>query len=135
GKDRLDNELMLDELWEMIQRSKPNSREYFGYLDEFHGRIVTILSCICFAIFALPVGIFNPRNPKAGNIVYLISVLIIYFLIFAQTRSLLIQGKVPPIALYISLLFVVLNGLVKYFKINQNIDSFSEYLRIRKIVN
>jgi len=101
--------------------------DYFEYTEELHSRIVTILSCLCFAIFALPMGIYNPRSPKAGNMVYMISVLIIYFFIYARIRSMVGRGEISPAALYLALLFVTLNGLVKYFKVNLNIDSLFRF--------
>ncbi len=124
---KMDTELTMDELLVELNKLPNNVKSYFEYVDEFHARIVTVLSCLCFAIFALPMGIYNPRSPKAGNIVYMVVVLIIYFLIYAQIRSMVTRGAVSPAALYLALLFVILNGLVKYFKINQNIDSLFYY--------
>lgn len=123
----LDTELTIDELYQEMHRHPPDSKEYFEYSDEFHARFVTILSCICFAIFALPMGIYNPRSPKAGNIVYMVFVLIIYFLIYAQMRAMVTRGAMSPLSLYLALIFVVLNGLFRYIKINQNIDSYIEF--------
>jgi LPS export ABC transporter permease LptF len=129
---RMDTELTMDELYHEINKLPDNVKEYFEYIDEFHARIVTVLSCLCFAIFALPMGIYNPRSPKAGNIVYMVVVLIVYFLIYAQIRSMVTRGAVSPIALYLALLFVIVNGLIKYFKINQNIDSLFQYFFLNK---
>lgn len=130
GETKLDTELTLNELLKEIEASPENTSDYWEYIDELHGRIVTILSCLCFAIFALPMGIFNPRSPKAGNIVYMVLVLIIYFWIYAQTRSMVTRGEISPVWLYFSLVFVVLNGLYRYYKINQNIDSlFGDILK------
>ena len=131
-RTRLDTELTVNELVSEIKRLPPKSDTYFEYVDEFHSRIVTTLSCICFAIFALPMGIFNPRSPKSGNVVYMVLVLIVYFLIYAQIRAQVVQGTISAVALYLSLLFVVINGYVRYFKINQNIDSFWGYLIKRR---
>jgi hypothetical protein len=72
-------------------------------------------------------GIFNPRSPKAGNIVYMVGVLVVYFLIYAQIRTMVGRGEIAPAALYLALLFVIANGLVKYIKINQNIDSLIQF--------
>ncbi len=129
-KEKLDTEMTIDELIRKIGQSAGSPEKYYEYVDEFHGRIVTILSCVCFAIFALPMGIYNPRSPKTGNIIYMIAVLVIYFLIFAQTRTMLVQGKLPPAALYSSLLFVIFTGLLEYLKINLNIDSWRDYFKI-----
>ena len=114
----MDTELTINELVYEINRLPNNVKDYFEYIDEFHARIVTVLSCLCFAIFALPMGIYNPRSPKAGNIVYMVFVLIIYCMLYAQIRSNLTRGNITPGALYLALVFVIVNGLIKYFKIN-----------------
>ncbi len=130
-KEKLDMELTVEELIERIRRSPSDSTDYLEYTDELHGRIVTILSSICFAIFALPMGIYDPRNPKAGNIIYMITVLTLYFLIFANFRSMLVQGKVPPLSLYSPLVLVIGIAAFKYAKVNYNLNSFGEYIRLK----
>ncbi len=127
GEKRLDTELTIDELVAEMNKAPKNSSDYFEYLEEFHGRIVAALSCLCFAIFALPMGIYNPRSPKAGNIIYMITVLMVYFLIYAHIRNLLSKGESSPPILYLALVFVIANGFVKYLKINLNIDSIFQY--------
>ncbi len=127
SRSRMDTELTIDELYREISSLPSDSKDYFEYVDEFHARIVTVLSCLCFAIFALPMGIYNPRSPKAGNIVYMVLVLITYFFIYARLRAMVTGGDISAIALYLALLFVILNGLIKYYKINQNIDSLLQF--------
>ena len=130
----MDTELMIHELLAEIKRTQKNTSDYYEYLEEFHGRIVTILSCLCFALFALPMGIYNPRSPKTGNIIYMILVLMIYFFVYARIRNLLAKGEASPVVLYATLLFILGNALLKYLKINLNIDSFFQAAidRIRK---
>jgi lipopolysaccharide export system permease protein len=126
-ENRMDTELTMDELYEEISTLPTDSKKYYEYIDEFHARIVTVLSCLCFAIFALPMGIYNPRSPKAGNIVYMVLVLITYFFIYARLRTMVTGGDISAIALYLALVFIILNGAVKYYKINQNIDSLLQF--------
>jgi len=128
-KEKKDTELTLGELLKMIRGSEPGSTELLEYIEELHGRIVTILSCICLAIFALPIAIQDPRSPKSGSILYIFIGLIIYFYLFAQARSLLVQGRVPVIALYTPLIIAVGVGLFNFYKINHNIDSFLQIIR------
>lgn len=127
GEKQLDTELSINELVAVMNKVPKNSSDYFQYREEFHGRIVAALACLCFAIFALPMGIYNPRSPKAGNIVYMITVLLVYFLIYAHIRNLLSKGETSPPVLYLALVFIIANGLVKYLKINLNIDSIFQY--------
>jgi len=129
---KTDAELTVDELVELISSTPRSKSLLFDYQEELHGRIVTVLSCIGFAVFALPMGIFDPRSPKAGNIIYMLAALIIYFLIFAQARSLLLQGKVHPSVLYLPLLFILGLGFVRYFKVNHNFGSILEAIRLRE---
>ncbi len=130
---KTDAELNVEELLDKIETIPRDNPLHFDYVDELHARIVTALSCICFAVFALPMGIFDPRSPKAGNIIYMLAVIIVYFLIFAQARSMLLQGRVPPITLYLPLLFALGLGFYNYFKVNHNINSIWEAIRIRTI--
>jgi lipopolysaccharide export system permease protein len=127
-RHKRDTEMTVNELLVMVAQKPPENSMYFEYLDELHARIVTVLSCFCFAIFALPMGIFDPRSPKAGNIVFMIAMLIIYFLIYAQSRSLLTQGKTHPLALYLPLALALLMGFFNHFKINHDIDSPRRWL-------
>lgn len=127
-----DTEWTVTELLDQIRHTPKNHEGYNDFVDEFHGRIVTILSCICFAVFALPMGIYDPRSPKTGNIIYMVSVIIVYYLLFTQARSMLLQGKVHPIALYLPLLVALGLGAFNYLKINYNFSSFREYLRHRR---
>lgn len=128
---KTDAELNVTELLSKIKNTPMSDSLYFEYLDEFHARIVTALSCICFAILALPLGIFDPRSPRAGNIIYMLAVMIVYFLIFAQARSMLLQAEVPPATLYLPLLLALAMGMYNYFKINHNFDSITEAVRVR----
>lgn len=127
---RTDTELTVDELLERIETVEKESREYFEYVDEYHARIVTALSCVCLAVFALPLGIFDPRSPKSGNILYMLTMIIVYFLIFARARSLMIQGQIHPAVLYLPLLFALGLGLYRFFKINYNFESLTEIIRV-----
>ncbi|NQU63459.1 MAG: YjgP/YjgQ family permease [SAR324 cluster bacterium] len=128
---KTDTELTVDELLLGIRQMPKSDPLYYDYLDELHARIVTILSCICLAIFAVPMGIFDPRSPKAGNIIYMIAVMLIYFMLYAQIRALLLQGRVPPAALYLPLLFALGLGMISYFKVNHNYNSVLEILRVQ----
>jgi lipopolysaccharide export system permease protein len=123
-----DTEMTVNELWGALEQNTVKDAIYFEYSDEFHSRIVTVLSCLCFAIFALPMGIFDPRSPKAGSVVFMTAVLLLYFLIFAQARNLLTQGRTHPIALYLPLFLALLMGFFNYFKINHDVDSPRRWL-------
>jgi lipopolysaccharide export system permease protein len=105
-------------------------REYVG---ELHIRIVVVLSCIGFAIFALPMGIFNPRDPKTGKFISIIIVLIIFYIIFAQAQTLLIEGKTDVLALYLPLLFVLIITAISYLKINYDLGSLMEIFKYSSI--
>jgi lipopolysaccharide export system permease protein len=130
-KYKTDTELTVDELLDRIDKTPPTDPLHYDYLDELHARIVTILSCICFAVFALPMGIFDPRSPKTGNIIYMIVVLMIYFLIYAQARSMLLMGEAPPVVLYLPLVFALSLGFFSYFKVNHNFNSILEFIRFK----
>jgi len=106
-----------------------NAREY---RDEFHARIVTVLSCISFALFALPMSIFDPRNPKAGKLMYMLLMIVVYFALFTQARSLFVKGRIHPISLYAPLVLALGVGLVNFLKINYDLSSLKELFRLRK---
>lgn len=127
-KEKKDTALTLVELIEKIRLTPSGSDELQEYVDELHGRIVTILSCICFGIFALPIAIQDPRRPKSGSILYIIIGLMAYFYLFAQARSLLVQGKATAIALYLPLIISIAVGYYNFYKTNHNIDSYLQFL-------
>lgn len=130
-RGKLDTELTLDELVERVEKSPAQSKDYFEYSDELHSRFVTVLSCITFALFALPMGIFNPRNPKTGKFVYMIIMMIVYFVIFSKMRSLLVSGKTHPAMLYSPLLLSLVIGGLNFLKINHDIHSIGEYITLK----
>ena len=127
-KGRMNIELTSIELWDKISRSKPGSKQYLESVDEFHGRVVTVLSCLCFAIFSLSMAVYDPRNPKAGSIVYLIIMMITFFLIFVQMRALLLRGLVPFPALYSPVILVLAVGFFQYYRINYDLGSIKEMI-------
>ena len=120
---KMDTEMTINELYTNIGKVKPKSKPYFAYIDEMHGRIVTVLSCLSFAIFALPMAIYDPRNPKTGKFVYMILMMIVYYTIFSQARSLLVHGKASPAGVYLPLVFAVFIGLVNFLKVNYDLSS------------
>ena len=117
-----------------IASQSKNKKSYYGLTEEFHSRIVNFLSCIAFGLFALPIGLFNPRNPKTGRFIYMISMVIIYFVIFSQLKVLLSDGKIHPVFLYSPLLLALIFGGFSYLKINYDINSLSEFLFLFKKV-
>ncbi|MCP4753416.1 MAG: LptF/LptG family permease [Proteobacteria bacterium] len=129
SKSKLQTELMVNELLDNIERSPPGSRKTLEYLNEFHGRIVAILSCIGFAVFSLSIGIYDPRNPKSGTIVYMIVMMVVYFLILFQARSLLLLGRTPAAGLYLPFLLTLIVGFINYYRINHDMNSFKEQIR------
>jgi len=132
-----DTEWTINELWRLLEETPRSEENYYEYLDEYHGRIVTVLSCICFAVFSLPMGIVDPRSPKAGNIIFMVAVLIVYFLIYAQARNLLSQGQTLPAALYLPLVLALLLGFYNYYKINHDIQSIRGLVgsRLRRLLS
>jgi len=122
--------LTVHQLLKQIKLAKQlkNKDSYFEFTEEFHSRIVNFLSCIAFGLFALPIGLFNPRNPKTGRFIYMISMVIVYFVIFSQLKVLLSDGKIHPIFLYTPLLLALLFGGFSYFKVNYDLNSLSEFL-------
>lgn len=130
-RGKMDVELTFDELVNEIKKSPPKSDDYFEYTDELHSRFVTVLSCIAFALFAMPMGIFNPRNPKTGKFVYMIIMMIVYFVIFSQMRSLLVNGKINPVMLYSPLLLSLIIGGLNFLKINHDIHSIGEFITLK----
>lgn len=129
---RPDTGLTITELMEVMEDPETDRDSYYEYLDEFHGRIVTVLSCISFAFFALPMGIFNPRNPKSGKFIYMILMLVVYFIIFAHARSLLVNGKASPALVYLPLILSLIIGLVNFVKINYDLASLLELLHLHR---
>lgn len=127
----LDYEMTLDLLLEELSRSPKGSSDYYEYSEELHGRFVTILSCIIIAIFALPIGIYDPRNPKTGKFLYLTLMMIVYFSIYFQVRTKLNQGELPPFALYLPLFGMLLIGLFNFYKINHDLTSLKEFIKLR----
>ncbi len=124
--------MTVGELFEKMKQHPPDSIEYFGLVDEFHSRIVTFLSCISFALFALPTGMFNPRTPKTARFLYMLGMIIVYFSLFSRFRILLSEGKAHPVVLYIPLVLAILAGLFSYTKTNYDFKSIKELLYIRQ---
>ena len=127
----LDYEMTIGELWGELFRSQKGSSDYYEFSEELHGRIVTILSCIIIAIFALPIGVYDPRNPKTGKFLYLTFMMIVYFSIYFQVRSKLNNGELPPFALYLPLTGMLLVGLFNFYKINHDLSSIKEFVQFR----
>ncbi|MDH5560999.1 MAG: LptF/LptG family permease [Deltaproteobacteria bacterium] len=137
-KNKLDLEMTQGELYENITRVKDsNKKAYLEYVDEFHGRIVTVLSCFSFAIFALPMGIIDPRNPKTAKFVSMIVMMIIYYSIFSKARSMFVDGKAYAISLYFPLLLAIAIGYINFYKIYHDLSSYREWflIKIRKNKN
>jgi hypothetical protein len=78
-------------------------------------------------------GIFNPRDPKTGKFISIIIVLIIFYIIFAQAQTLLIEGKTDVLALYLPLLFVLIITAISYLKINYDLGSLMEIFKYSSI--
>ncbi len=107
---------------------------YLEFLNEFHLRIVTVLSAICFAIFAVPLGIFDPRNPKTGKFIYMIVMLVFFFGFSVQSRALTLSGKAHQATLYLPLLFSLAIALINYLKLNYDFNSLKELLNDRLVL-
>lgn len=130
-KEKMDTELTVNELLYRIESSTTDSSDYFEYVDEFHGRIVIVLSCLCFAFFALPISIQNPRNPKILSILFLFASFVVYYYIFVQTRFLLAQGKTQPFMIYTPLILSIVVGFYNYTKTNYNYESLKQIVLSR----
>ena len=116
--------LTVGDLRRKMREEDPDSDYYYELLDEYHSRIVMSLSCIVFALFALPMGMFNPRNPKTGRFLYMLGMVIAYYSLFSRFRWLVSEGDTHAAILYSPLLLAVLTGLVSYIKINYDLTSF-----------
>ena len=123
-----DMQMSIERLWEEVGKAEPQSQPYREYLDEFHGRITTILSCFAFAIFSLPMGIFDPRNPKTMRFVYMIVMMVLYYSLYSQARGMMVQGKASAALMYLPLVLGVALGLFNYFKINYDLTSIPGWL-------
>ena len=127
----LDYEMTINLLWKELYSSRKGSSDYYEYSEELHGRIVTILSCIIIAIFALPIGIYDPRNPKTGKFLYLTFMMIVYFSIYFQVRTKLNNGELPPFTLYLPLCGMFLVGMFNFYKLNHDLSSIREFIQLR----
>ena len=130
--ERTDVVLTIEELNRKMEEETPNSIDYFRLLDEYHSRIATFLSCISFALFALPMGMIDPRNPKTARFLYMLGMVVVYFSLFSRFRLLLSEGKIHPAVLYTPLILAVLAGLFSYFKINYDLGSVKELISIER---
>ena len=128
GPQLNDMQMSVGRLRSEIERAKAGSKDQFEYIDEFHGRIATILSCLVFGIFALPMGIHDPRNPKSMRFVYMILMMILYYALYSQGRAQVSQGKGSIFMIYFPLLLALAIGLVNYFKINYDFGSLKEWV-------
>lgn len=109
-----------------------SERERNEFRDEFHGRIATVLSCLVFAIFALPMGIFDPRNPKTMRFVYMLVMVVLYYSLYSQARAMMASGRGSAALIYFPLLLAVGIGLANFFKINYDFDSFKEWIKVKR---
>jgi lipopolysaccharide export system permease protein len=129
NRKTLDTGLSSLALWRKIRKTKSGSKAYLEGMEEFHGRIVTVLSCFCFAIIAIPLAIYNLRNPKGGNIIYLIGIMVLFFMILVVARNMVAEGKLPLAAMYTPVVLAIFLALFRYLKINQDMESTGEMLR------
>ncbi len=127
-----DMEMFPLELMEQMN-SAPTASSRREYSDEFHSRIVTVLSCFAFALFALPLGIFDPRNPKSAKFVSMLLFMVLYFSLFSQARSLYVQGSIGVWALYFPLFIALGVGVANFFKINYDLASLTELWRLKHL--
>lgn len=128
---KIDMEMNLPEILKAIEKSQIGSKGYFEYLDEFHGRIVTTISCFAFAIFALPMGIYDPRNPKTMRFVYMILMMIVYYSLYSQARNQFAHGNASAAMLYLPLVLAIGLGVLNYFKINYDLTSIRDWIKIK----
>jgi len=126
-----DMQMSVTRLVREIKSHPAGSQGYLEYLDEFHGRVATILSCIVFSLFALPMGIFDPRNPKTMRFVYMILMMIAYYSFYSKARGLMVQGKTSALMIYLPLAVALAIGLVNYLKINYDFSTLSEWFHIK----
>jgi len=131
GPSLNDMQMSVGRLVREIKGHKTGSRPYLEYADELHGRIATVLSCLVFSIFALPMGIFDPRNPKTMRFVYMILMMIAYYSFYSKARGMMVQGKVSAIMIYLPLLVALVIGLVNYLKINYDFNTLREWLHTK----
>lgn len=131
GPELNDMQMSLERLLGEIDQA-PGARERAEYRDELHGRIATILSCLVFAIFALPMGIFDPRNPKTMRFVYMLVMVVLYYSLYSQARAMMASGRGPAALIYFPLVLAVGIGLANFFKINYDFDSFKEWIKIKR---
>ncbi len=125
--------MTVPEMYDAMQTMKLDKSTYFKFLNEYHSRIVTVLSGICFAIFAVPLGIFDPRNPKTGKFIYMIVMMVVFYSVSIQARALLLSGKVHPITLYLPLFLSLMVATISYLRINYDLNSVIEWLQNRSV--
>ncbi|MDT8445399.1 MAG: LptF/LptG family permease [bacterium] len=130
GPELNDMQMNIGQLLGGIEASA-GTRDQFEYRDELHGRIATVLSCLVFGIFALPMGIFDPRNPKTMRFVYMLVMVVLYYSLYAQARAMMASGRGSALMIYFPLLLAVGIGLANFFKINYDFDSFRQWISTR----
>ncbi|MGK0290479.1 MAG: lipopolysaccharide export LptBFGC system permease protein LptF, partial [bacterium] len=99
------------------------------YSAEFHSRFVIILACIPFAIFALALGITNPRVPKKTGLLFMIMVLILYFSAHTQFFVRVDRGQTSPYILYVTPFMTLIFSLINFYRINYDYDTLNEMFR------
>ncbi|MDX2471843.1 MAG: LptF/LptG family permease [SAR324 cluster bacterium] len=128
---KIDYEMYYQELVNAI-KTEDDPKVKREYLDELHARIVTIFCPFAFAIFALPLGLTDPRNPKSTSFITMLLFMIIYFGLYSQGRSLFVQGQSSVLSLYMPLLFTLVAGVIFFAKINYDLQTFKDLFKFLK---
>ena len=128
---KIDYEMFLGELLSAIGNAKkPRVKREFE--DELHARLVTVLCPFAFAIFALPLGLSDPRNPKSTSFIIMLLFMIVYFGFYSQARSLYVQGQSSVVMLYLPLLLTLVYGVASFAKINFDLHNFKDLIKFLK---
>ena len=128
---KIDYEMFFFELVQAI-KSETEPKAKREYVDELHSRLVTILCPFAFAIFALPLGLTDPRNPKSTSFITMLFFMIFYFGLYSQARSMFTQGQSTVVALYLPLLFTLTIGVAFFAKINYDLQTFRDLFKFLK---
>lgn len=96
---------------------------------ELYSRFTTPVSCLAFAIAALPMGILDPRSGRAGNFLRALFLVVAYYLVWIGFRDLAYGRSAAPHVLWIPALLIASYGLFRLWMANADIQSLRQILR------
>ena len=129
NRSRTDMSYTVTELNNILKQPKLKEKDIYEYSAELHARFVMILACIPLAIFALGLGITNPRVPKKTGLLFMILILILYFSAHTQFFVRADRGQASPYILYVTPFITLIFSLINFYRINYDYDTLNEMFR------